>query len=63
MDYTPQAINTISEKLSRHLVMAKSYENTIINHGVEKYIYAKAMTNLLKEDKKQYLMPREKITC
>src|SRR5919201_2651166 len=57
IEYTPEAINTISEQLSRHLVMAaKPYENRIINHGDEKYIYeiyGKAMTNLLKEDKMQ----------
>ena len=57
IEYTPEAINTISEKLSRHLVMAaKPYENRIINHGDEKYvfeIYGKAISNLLKEDKKQ----------
>ena len=55
--YTPEAINYISENLSRHLVMAaKSYESRIINHGDERYvyeIYGKAVTNLLKEDKKQ----------
>jgi DNA-binding transcriptional ArsR family regulator len=55
--YTPEAINYISENLSRHLVIAaKSYENRIINHGDERYvyeIYGKAVTNLLKEDKKQ----------
>ena len=57
IEYTPEAINTISEQLSRHLVMAaKPYENRIINHGDEKYvfeIYGKAISNLLKEDKKQ----------
>jgi DNA-binding transcriptional ArsR family regulator len=57
IEYTTDAINMISEKLSRHLVMAaKSYENKIIDHGDERYvyeIYGKAMTNLLKEDKKQ----------
>ena len=37
--YTPDAINTISEELSRQLIMAaKSYESSIINHGDEKYI-------------------------
>ncbi len=54
---TPGAINYISESLSRQLVIAaKSYENRIINHGDERYvyeIYGKAVTNLLKEDKKQ----------
>jgi DNA-binding transcriptional ArsR family regulator len=57
IEYTPDAINMISEKLSRHLIMAaKSYENKIIHHGDEKYvyeIYGKAIMNLLKEDKKQ----------
>ena len=54
---TPEAINYISESLSRQLVIAaKSYENRIINHGDERYvyeIYGKAVTNLLKEGKKQ----------
>ena len=54
---TPEAINYISESLSRQLVIAaKSYENRIINHGDERYvyeIYGKAVTNLLNEDKKQ----------
>ena len=54
---TPEAINYISESLSRQLVIAaKSYENRIINHGDERYvyeIYGTAVTNLLKEDKKQ----------
>jgi hypothetical protein len=57
IEYTPDAINTISEKLSRQLIMAaKPYENRIINHGDENYvyeIYGKAIMNLLKEDKKQ----------
>ena len=55
IEYTPSAINTISENLSRYLVMAaKSYETRHVNHGDERYvyeIYRKAMTNLLKEDK------------
>ena len=54
---TPDAINHISENLSRHLVItAKYYESGIINHGDERYvyeIYGKAMTSLLKENKKQ----------
>ena len=54
---TPGAINYISESLSRQLVIAaKSYENRIINHGDERYvyeIYGRAMTNLLNETKKQ----------
>lgn len=57
IENTPEAINYISESLSRQLVIAaKSYENRIINHGDERYvyeIYGKAVTNLLKEDKKQ----------
>jgi hypothetical protein len=57
IQYIPDAINTMSEELSRQLIMAaKSYENNIINHGDETYvyeIYGKAMANLLREDKKQ----------
>jgi DNA-binding transcriptional ArsR family regulator len=57
IEHTPDAINMISEKMSRHLIMAaKSYENKTINHGDEKYvyeIYGRAIMNLLKEDKKQ----------
>ena len=57
IEYTPEAINTISEKLSRYLVIAaKPYENRIINHSDEKYIYeiyGKAIANLLKEGKMQ----------
>jgi hypothetical protein len=57
IEYTPEAFDMISEELSRQLIMAaKSYESSIINHGDEKYIYeiyVKAMTNLLRENKKQ----------
>jgi DNA-binding transcriptional ArsR family regulator len=57
IEHTTEAINRISEKLSRHLIIAaKSYENKTINHGNEQNvyeIYAKAIANLLKEDKKQ----------
>jgi DNA-binding transcriptional ArsR family regulator len=57
IEHTPDAINIVSEKLSRHLIIAaKSYENRAINHGDESYvyeIYGKAIMNLLKEDKKQ----------
>jgi DNA-binding transcriptional ArsR family regulator len=57
IEHTTEAINRISEKLSRHLInAAKSYENKTINHGDEQNvyeIYAKAISNLLKEDKKQ----------
>src|SRR5919106_6669393 len=57
IEHTPEAFNAISEKLSRHIVVAaKSYENIITNRGDERYvyeIYGKAVTNLLKEDKKQ----------
>ncbi len=57
IEHIPDAINIVSEKLSRHLIIAaKSYENRTINHGDESYvyeIYGKAIMNLLKEDKKQ----------
>ena len=57
IEHSTEAINRISEKLSRHLIIAaKSYENKTINHGDEQNvykIYAKAIANLLKEDKKQ----------
>jgi len=57
IEHTPDAINIVSEKLSRHLIIAaKSYENRTINHGDESYvyeIYGRAIMNLLKEDKKQ----------
>ena len=57
IEHTTEAINRISEKLSQHLIIAaKSYENKTINHGDEQNvykIYAKAIANLLKEDKKQ----------
>ena len=57
VERTPDAINIVSEKLSRHLIIAaKSYENRTIAHGDESYvyeIYGKAIVNLLKEDKKQ----------
>jgi DNA-binding transcriptional ArsR family regulator len=57
IEHTPDAINIVSEKLSRHLIIAaKFYENRTINHGDESYvyeIYGKAIMNLLKEDKKQ----------
>jgi DNA-binding transcriptional ArsR family regulator len=57
IEQTPEMINTISENLSRHLVMAaKPYEKRVVNHGEEAYVYemyGKAMTNLLNESKKQ----------
>jgi DNA-binding transcriptional ArsR family regulator len=57
IEQTSEMINTISENLSRHLVMsAKPYEKRVVNHGEETYvyeIYGKAMTNLLNESKKQ----------
>ena len=57
IQHSTEAINRISENLSRHLIIAaKSYENKTINHGDEQnvyQIYAKAIANLLKEDKKQ----------
>ena len=62
IEYTQEAFNMISEKLSRHIIIvAKPYENKIINHCDERYayeIYAKAMTNLLKEDIKHLLIPK-----
>jgi DNA-binding transcriptional ArsR family regulator len=64
IEQTPEAINAISENLSRYLVMAaKSYESKIINHGDERYIYeiyGKAMFTLLKEDKQLSYIPRKK---
>jgi hypothetical protein len=61
IEYAPEAINTISEKFSRYLVMAaKSYENRVVNHGDIYGIYGKAMTNLLKENKKQLPYIRRK---
>jgi DNA-binding transcriptional ArsR family regulator len=64
IEQTPEAINAISENLSRYLVMAaKSYESRIINHGDERYIYeiyGKAMFTLLKEDKQLSYIQRKK---
>ncbi|MFL6342308.1 MAG: ArsR/SmtB family transcription factor [Nitrososphaeraceae archaeon] len=64
IEQTPEAINAISENLSRYLVMAaKSYESKIINHGDERYIYeiyGKAMFTLLKEDKQLSYILRKK---
>ena len=66
IEHSPDATNMMSEKLSRHLIpAAKSYENKTIHHGDERYvyeIYGKAIMNLLKEDKKQLLISKEKIT-
>jgi DNA-binding transcriptional ArsR family regulator len=57
IEQTPEAINAISENLSRHLTMAaKSYETMFVNHGDERYvykIYGKAIINLLNENKKK----------
>src|SRR5919202_2001503 len=40
IEQTTETINTISEDLSRHLVMAaRPYEKRIINHGDERYVY------------------------
>jgi DNA-binding transcriptional ArsR family regulator len=64
IEHTTEAINKVSEKLSRHLIIAaKSYESKAINHGDEQNvyeIYAKAIANLLKEDKKQLSYIRRK---
>ena len=65
IEQTPETINTISENLSRHLVIAaKPYEKRVVNHGDERHvyeIYGKAITNLLNETKKQlFLVQRKK---
>ena len=64
IEHTTEAINKVSEKLSRHLIIAaKSYESKAINHGDEQNvyeIYAKAIANFLKEDKKQLSYIRRK---
>ena len=64
IEQTPETINAISEDVSRYLVkVAKHYEKRVINHGDERYvyeIYGKAMTNLLKEGKKQLSLVQRK---
>src|SRR5512133_1797911 len=40
IEQTPEAINAISENLSRYLIIsAKSYQKRVINHSDERYIY------------------------
>jgi DNA-binding transcriptional ArsR family regulator len=64
VEQTPEAINAISENLSRHLTMAaKSYETMFVNHGDERYvykIYGKAIINLLNENKKNLSVQEKK---
>jgi len=60
---TPEAINAISENLSRYLIIsAKSYQKRVINHSDERYIYeiyGKAILNLLKEYKQLSYIQRK----
>jgi DNA-binding transcriptional ArsR family regulator len=60
---TPEAINAISENLSRYLIIsAKSYQNRVINHSDERYIYeiyGKAILSLLKEYKQLSYIQRK----
>jgi DNA-binding transcriptional ArsR family regulator len=60
---TPEAINTISENLSRYLIIsAKSYQKRVINHSDERYIYeiyGKAILSLLKEYKQLSYIQRK----
>ena len=63
IEQTPEAINAISENLSRYLVIsAKPYQKTVINHSDERYIYeiyGKAILSLLKEYKQLYYIQRK----
>jgi DNA-binding transcriptional ArsR family regulator len=63
IEQTPEAINAISENLSRYLIIsAKSYQNRVINHSDEKYIYeiyGKAILSLWKEYKQLYYIRRK----
>jgi len=60
---TPEAINAISENLSRYLIIsAKSYQKRVINHSDERYIYeiyGKAILSLLKEYKQLSYIQRK----
>jgi DNA-binding transcriptional ArsR family regulator len=64
IEQTPETINAISEDVSRYLVkVAKPYEKRLINHGDERYvyeIYGKAITNLLKEGRKELFYTKRK---
>ena len=55
IEQTPEAINGISENLSRFLVnTARSYEKLTVNHADERIIYEiykKALSSLLNDDK------------
>lgn len=55
IEQTPEAINGISENLSRFLVdTARSYEKLTVNHADERIIYEiykKALSRLLNDDK------------
>jgi DNA-binding transcriptional ArsR family regulator len=57
IEQTPEAINGISENLSRFLVnTARSYEKLTVNHADERIIYEiykKALSSLLNDDDKQ----------
>ena len=57
-DQTPEAINAISENLSRILVnTARSYKKRIVNHSDERIIYeiyGKALSNFLNEQERLY---------
>jgi hypothetical protein len=52
IEQTPEAINAMSENLSRFLIdIARSYEKIAVNHANEKIIYeiyGKALSRLLK---------------
>ena len=56
LDQTPEAINAISENLSRILVnTARSYKRRIVNHSDERIIYEiyeKALNNFLNEQER-----------
>ena len=64
IEQTPETINAISEDVSRYLAkVAKHYEKRVINHGDERYvyeIYGKAITNLLKEGRKEFFYTKRK---
>ena len=57
IEQTPEAINDLSENLSRFLVnTARSYEKLTVNHANERIIYEiykKALSSLLNDDDKQ----------
>jgi DNA-binding transcriptional ArsR family regulator len=63
IEQTPEAINAISENLSRYLIIsAKSYQKRVINHSDERYIYeiyGKAILSLLKEYKQLSYIKRK----